>query len=368
MRRWGGLLCWLLLTGSVAMALPSRLPATLGGMAAAEGSSIPAAQLERFFPEQAAVLRELGAQNAEQRTYRKDSRSVVVTVLIFKDPTGAYGGFEFLAQPEMAPSKLAEMAAISNSRALFTLSNLLVYVEGAEVGALAADFPALLTALQPLAKKDAGPFPNLSLYLPQGAVPGSRRFLLGAAGLEKLLPSGKGDWLGFDLGAEVEAARYPVAGREATLLLVNYPTPQVAIAKEKALSRWFNVNRSEEVVEGRPVIFTRRMTSLVAILTDSPKQEDSEALLAKVNYQTELTWNEPGHLATDPPWLKTVANIFVGTFYFAGFALVVGIAFAFFRLGVKKLMPGKVFDRSENVEILQLGLGSKPIEGKDFYQ
>jgi len=366
MRRWvvfAGLLC---LAGSLG-AQSNLFPSAWGGLNAAESSTIPAAQLERTFAEHA-VLRELGAQSAEQRTYRQDAHAVVVTALIFRDPTGAYGGFQLLSTPEMTPSNLAELGSISNQRALFAISNVLVQIEGAELNTRAGEIAPLLAALQPLAKKEAGPFPNLSQYLPQGQLPGSQRFLLGPAGLERLLPSGKGDWLGFDLGAEAQAARYRIAGREATLLLVNYPTPQVAIAKEKALSRWFNVNQAEEVVLGRPVIFTRRMTSLLAILTEVPTRKDSEALLAKVNYQTELTWNEPGHLATDPPWAQTVANIVVGTFYFVGFGLAVGLAFALFRLGIKKLLPGKVFDRAEKVEILQLGIDSKPIEGKDFYQ
>ena len=30
-------------------------------------------------------------------------------------------------------------------------------------------------------------------------------------------------------------------------------------------------------------------------------------------------------------------------------------------------MPGKIFDRTADVEILQLGINSKPVEVKDFY-
>ena len=47
--------------------------------------------------------------------------------------------------------------------------------------------------------------------------------------------------------------------------------------------------------------------------------------------------------------------------------IVSGVLFAGFRLLIKRLFPGKIFDRPENVEILQLGITSKPIEGKDFY-
>jgi hypothetical protein len=37
------------------------------------------------------------------------------------------------------------------------------------------------------------------------------------------------------------------------------------------------------------------------------------------------------------------------------------------RLLVKRLLPGKVFDRDSQLQVLQLGLGSKPIQVQDFY-
>jgi hypothetical protein len=57
----------------------------------------------------------------------------------------------------------------------------------------------------------------------------------------------------------------------------------------------------------------------------------------------------------------------VGTGVILMFALVAGIGFGGVRLVVKYFFPGRVFDRDTHVEILQLGLTSKPIEAKDFY-
>jgi hypothetical protein len=34
---------------------------------------------------------------------------------------------------------------------------------------------------------------------------------------------------------------------------------------------------------------------------------------------------------------------------------------------IKKLFPGKVFDRPEDIEVLQLGLSGKRIDPRDFY-
>ena len=34
---------------------------------------------------------------------------------------------------------------------------------------------------------------------------------------------------------------------------------------------------------------------------------------------------------------------------------------------VKIFLPNKIFDREKQIEILQLGISSKPIKAKDFY-
>jgi len=37
------------------------------------------------------------------------------------------------------------------------------------------------------------------------------------------------------------------------------------------------------------------------------------------------------------------------------------------RVFTKRLLPGKIFDRPERMEILQLGLSGKTIDPRDFY-
>jgi hypothetical protein len=344
------------------------LPSSFAGWMPGPGARYGAGQMEQVWPGQGALLREYGAVAAERRGFRKEAAGMDVTIMVFRDPTGTFGAFLSRVPGGADPSSLAELAAISDTRALFALANLLVEVEGAGLRARTDDLKALLAAIAPRAKRDAGPFPNLGQYFPAGAISGTRQFALGPLGLERMVASGKGDWLGFALGAEAESARYRLGDRDVTLLLVSYPTPQAAIAREKALRRWFNLNLAEEKVEGRPVLFTRRMSSLLAIATEAGAPKLNEALLAKIHYETQVTLNEPSHLATDPPWGVTLYRIFLGTFYFVGFGIAVGLLFAGFRLAMKRFFPGRVFDRPNSVEIIQLGLGSKPIEGKDFYQ
>ncbi len=62
-----------------------------------------------------------------------------------------------------------------------------------------------------------------------------------------------------------------------------------------------------------------------------------------------------------------VKNIFTGTLVFCGITIVLGIAFGGVRVLTKKFFPGKVFDRTTDREVLQLGLSGKRIDPTDFY-
>jgi hypothetical protein len=62
-----------------------------------------------------------------------------------------------------------------------------------------------------------------------------------------------------------------------------------------------------------------------------------------------------------------IVGVFEGTGLIMLLAVAAGVGFGGFRLIMKTLLPGRVFDRDAQVEILQLGLISKPIDSRDFY-
>jgi len=48
-------------------------------------------------------------------------------------------------------------------------------------------------------------------------------------------------------------------------------------------------------------------------------------------------------------------------------AVVLGAAFGGVRVLAKIFFPGKIFDRPDQMDVLQLGLSSKRIDSRDFY-
>lgn len=343
------------------------LPPGFAQWTPAQVEKLACTAIEPLAGNDAAALREYGCRAVERREYRRGNDSLTIVAYRMQDSTGAYGAFSFRRAPEMKDSSVADLAASANGRILAVAGDVFLEIEGPGLERFEGDLQALAADLK--ARSHAAPFPVLANYLPdQGRVPGSERFVLGSRALTRFAPLQDADWIGFALGAEVQLATYRRGGQEVTLLLAQYPTPQVASARLEGLRRWFNVNGEEEVVGGRPVVFARRTSSLLAILPQATSRETAESLLSAVRYETQITLSEPSFRATDPTWGEMVVGIFYGTGFFILIAVAGGLLFGGVRLVVKRLLPGRVFDRDVSVEILQLGLGSKPIESKDFYR
>jgi hypothetical protein len=93
---------------------------------------------------------------------------------------------------------------------------------------------------------------------------------------------------------------------------------------------------------------------LLAIVRGSGDPSVGETVLGAVNYESQVTWNEP------PPDLS-LPEVILTIFTFIGiallFTLVAGISFGGLRVFVKKKYPDRVFDRAQDMEIIQLKLG-----------
>ncbi len=85
-------------------------------------------------------------------------------------------------------------------------------------------------------------------------------------------------------------------------------------------------------------------------------ESEAQSLLASVNYEADVTWNQPSKLnPKDNPGTFIIGiSVLIGIVLLAG--LVFGFAFGGIRVLAKKLFPGRVFDRPDDVEIIRLNL------------
>jgi hypothetical protein len=315
--------------------------------------------------DRASAATEYGFAGGERASYVQGSNTLDVTLYKMKDPTGAYGEYSYQRMPGMERANLAEHSAITPTRVLVLLGNLVVDIQGKGLTARRKDLKALINAIAQHAED--GPLPTLWEHVPQkNVVEGTDRYVLGPETLNQLFPGDIGDSIGFSKGAEAEIAQYREDGHDATLLIVDYPTPQMAQDMLATVEKKFNVNGSQPGSDS-PALFAARSLTLVAIVAGMPSQTEAKALLDQVHSGTVLTWNEPTFQFKEPTIEAMVVGTIEGTGIICLFALVAGLAFGGLRLVVKRSLPGKIFDRTNHLQVLQLGLGSKPINAEDFY-
>jgi hypothetical protein len=312
-----------------------------------------------------AILAEYGWKSTDAAVYGDSSKGFGVVLYVMSDPSGAYGLYSFFRTPDMARSNLTDHSSISSDRALVLVGDLVLDIHGVDLPKLEPQLKALVAAVEP--KAHGGALPVLGEYLPQkNMIEKTDRYVLGARTLDQLFPGGIGNSVGFQSHAEAELAHYRLGGHDATLLLVDFPTDQLAQRQLAELQKNFNVNGANQS-DGSPVLFAKRSATLLAIVSGASSQTEANTLLDQIQLETDRSWNEPTFQFKEPSIGMMIVGSIIGAGTICMFALIAGISFGGLRLVVKRVMPGKIFDTKRHLQVLQLGLGSKPINSDDFY-
>jgi hypothetical protein len=287
-----------------------------------------------------------------------------------KDPSGAYGLYSYLRATDMPHADFTEHSSMSRERALVLVGNIVVEVSGKELPKNGAALKALVAAVAPHA--ESGLLPTIGDRIPtKGFIDRTDKYVLGPSTLNQFFPLADGDWLGFSQGAEAETAKYRVNGHELNLVIADFPTPQTAAKKVAELQKKFNINESKDAndsngAESTKPLYAKRAMTLVAIVSGAATKKEADAVLDQLESGTQITWNEPTFQFKEPSIGMMIVGAITGTGVICLFAIIAGLAFGGVRLVVKRA-TNKVFDRPDQVQVLQLGLSSKPINAEDFY-
>jgi hypothetical protein len=333
---------------------PPLLPQQFGGWAIL-GKVNTSSDAVVADPVNAAVLKEYGFNDFESATYtRGDGRKLVLKAARFADTSGAYGAFTFYKTPPMLLEKIGDQAGSLNERVLFYRGNIVVDAVFQRLSAMSAAELRELASDLPLATGSAQGLPGLPAYLPsQSYVKNSAKYVLGPRALEKVSAPILSELVDFSSGAEIVLGRYVASGGEATLMLISYPTPQIAGAHLRKIE----AARSQTLPA---TIFSRRTGPIVVLLSGALSQSEAKSLLASVNYDADVTWNENTYLDKRNNIGNLVWNALILCGILMAFALVIGIAFGGLRILVQRIIPEKVFHREEQVDFISLRLAEKP--------
>jgi hypothetical protein len=349
------LLCWIA-TASYAAAPPPQpfLPNQFAGwqlQGAPHISGDPAVADSAY----GGVLKEYGFREVESATYTRPDRKLSVKAARFNDATGAYGAFTFYKAEGMETEKIGDLAASAGPKVLFYRGNILVEAEFDRVTAMSAAELRDLAGDLPQATGNSAKLPTLPAYLPrQGYLSHSAKYVAGLAAFANIGAPLPADLVQFERSAELVLARYSTSEGIATMLLISYPTPQIAADRLRAIESWMKSSSCSG--KGGCNFFGKRSGPILAVVTGNVSSSEAQSMLAGVSYEADVTWNQ----ATSLSKKDNIGNLIIAAFTLIGIlmliALAIGLAFGGMRVLVQKFFPNRWFDRAEDVEIIRLNL------------
>src|SRR6266404_950849 len=280
-------------------------------------------------PTNAALLKEYGFTDFEGATYtRDDGRKLTVKAARFQDASGAYGAFTFYKMPQMLNEKIGDQGDSLNERILFYRGNILVDAVFQRLSAMSAAELRELADDLPRPPGTTSNLPGLPAYLPKESyLKNTAKYLVGPIGLEKTGAPLAANYVDFSKGAEVVLGDYNISGGAATLMLISYPTPQIAATQLKQIEGAGQANQP-----GTSHITARRTGPILVLASGRISESDAKSLISSVNYDADVTWNENTYSTRR----DNAANLIVGVIILAaivcGLSIVAGVAFGGLRI------------------------------------
>lgn len=296
--------------------------------------------IELFDKKLAPSLLTFGLKEVKGQAWQSPAGQIRATLFRLSDVSAAYGFFTNRRRTEGGFTSNLSAATESfrtNTSYYFWQASYVIRLEG--------DSGSVETAAMILSRNIPGRSqrPSLMNHLPaSNLVAGSEEYILAASDIEKVEGVHPSD-LGFDSSAEAASADYRINGKTIHLLLVLYPTQQIA----KKISDQINT-ASPKFNDSR-----KRIGPVLAIVSNASDTSMAQALLEQVHYSSSVTWNEPQPGLGLGPIIVTVFT-FIGLLL--GICIIAGFGLGGARLMMKTFFPNRAFDRQETVEFIQLNL------------
>jgi hypothetical protein len=273
-----------------------------------------------------AIWTEFGLKGSETAVYRNGTARFTVTAWQLQDTTGSLAAFDWQRPAAAMPSTAAKLAAETPDSLLLVHGNYLLSFAGYKPSKEELD--SLTGSLRNV---DLTVLPVLPGYLPSdGLMPNSERYILGPVSLQKFAPGIPPSVAAFHLGAEAQLAVFHNPKGDASMLIFNYPTPQIAMQR---IGEFQNLTGS----------VAKRSGPLVVIVLAPPDPDYAEKLLSQVRYQAQVTLDE-----YVPTRRDNIGDLVINAFVLIGillvFSLVSGFALGGFRALLRRSRHGEEAD------------------------
>ncbi len=299
----------------------------------------------------AALLKEYGFTDFESASYRRDDgRTLTIKAARFADASGAYGAFTYYRTPEMLKEDVGTLGASLNERILFYRGNVLVDAVFQKLSAMSASELRELSNSIALPQGTAQNLASFLSYMPHGQNErGTATYVVGPVGLDKIGSPLPASLVDFSTGAEVALGTYG----DAKLMLISYPTPQIAGTHLRT------IEAAQSGQAGNAAFYTKRSGPLVVLVAGVAKSE-AQSLLASVNYDATVTWNEKNPFDQRNNIGNIVWNALVLCGILGVMMLIAGVAFGGVQVALTRMFARKRLARGEDVEFISLHLEEAP--------
>jgi hypothetical protein len=354
--------------GAASAKVPALLPTEFGGWQM-QGSAATSQDPATADPVNAAVLKEYRFTDFAASTYkREDGRTLKIRAARFADASGAFGAYTFYLQPEMRQEKIDDQgASLGGLRVLFYRGHILVDAQFSQASAMSVAQLRELAGALPRPGGSAGNLPSFIEFMPhRGYIANTQKYVMGPEALAALAAPVSADLVDFGTSAEVTLGRYNTSSGEATLILISYPTPQLAadhLRRIDAAHQQTQPQAGVSTIANAGSLFYKRTGPIIALTSGPASDSDAKSLLSMVNYEASVTWNQ----ATDQREVRDLymlmLNVVILCAILGGLAIVAGVAFGGFRILMKRWFPDRVFDRPEHMEFISLHLAETMAQG-----
>lgn len=320
-------------------------------------------------PTNAAVLNEYRFTDLATATYtRDDGRTLKIRAARFADASGAFGAYTFYLRPEMNKEQIGDQGASLGDRVLFYRGHILVDAQFSRETPMSGAELRELAGTLPHPGGNAGNLPTFIQFLPpRQYIANTQKYVMGPAALAPLELPVTADQIDFGASPELTLAHYQMPSGEATLVLLYYPTPQLAAEHLRRIEAAHGVTNSSQggasTINDVGTFFDKRTGPIIAIASGGISDSDAKSLLRMVNYEASVTWNTPTENAEIHDLYKLILNVVVLCAILAGLAIIAGVAFGGFRILMKRLYPDRIFDRPEQMEFISLHLTETIVKG-----
>src|SRR6202046_4660758 len=340
---------------------PPILPKQFAGWQM-QGVAQPSKDAAAADPTNAALLKEYGFTDFEAATYKSDDgRTLKIRAARFADASGPFGAYAFYLQPEMAREEIGDQGASLNQRVLFYRGHILVDAVFSQLSVMSAAGLRELAGVLPRPGGNAGNLPPILAFMPHhGYEANTEKYAEGPLGLGAIAAPLPADLVDFSANPEVVLGHDSTSGGDATLMLIEYPTPALAaehLRRIDAAQHAAQPQAGVAAIENAGPFFDKRTGPIVAIAAGPLSQSDAQTLLGAVNYDASVTWNENTYFDKKNNVANLLVNIIILCIIVGALSLAAGLAFGGARVLLRRFFPGPVFGRADQTEFISLDLG-----------